>query len=63
MAAELPPPEADVRSGLMADPRIEFFPTPNEIAAACEEIQATWTEEERCKRRGGHLTFDQHYWG
>lgn len=30
-------------------------PTPEEIAAACEKIQAAWTKRERRKRAGEQL--------
>lgn len=29
----------------------EYMPTPDEIAAACKEIQSTWTDGERERRR------------
>ena len=28
-----------------------YLPSPEEIAAACAEIQSTWTDEDRIKRR------------
>ena len=31
----------------------EYTPSPEEIAAACAEIQSTWTDEDRIKRRRG----------
>ena len=31
--------------------RPPFMPTPQQIAAACEEIQARWTEQERQWRK------------
>ena len=30
-----------------------YLPSPEEIAAACAEIQSTWTDEDRIKRRRG----------
>jgi len=30
----------------------EYLPTPEEISAACREIQAGWSEAERRRRRG-----------
>jgi hypothetical protein len=30
---------------------VEYLPTPDEIAARCREIQATWSDDERLRRR------------
>lgn len=33
--------------------QIEFIPTPEQIAVACAEIQATWSDTDRRLRRRG----------
>lgn len=35
--------------------RAEYMPTPDQIAAACLEINSTWSEFEKAKRRGVRL--------
>jgi hypothetical protein len=35
------------------DPQTAYEPTPEEIRTACAEIQSSWTESERRKRRYG----------
>lgn len=35
------------------DENVVYLPSPEAIAAACAEIQSTWTDEDRIKRRRG----------
>jgi hypothetical protein len=37
------------------DEKAEFIPTPAEIEAGCEEIQATWSQDTRQARAGWYF--------
>jgi hypothetical protein len=40
------------RSGLISFRHSSYIPTPEQIAASCQEVQATWDEGTRRKRMG-----------